>query len=308
MTERDDDILQDTAADLPQTSFYKSKEWLRQRALENRSDDAVFSAKSVDEVSQLDSLRDAISHFFDAHLPTFERISQNIKNFENGLHAFDGGKEEACKLFDPALFTLLIALREKLLHILEDPRQYQYKRDVEIQRDSPGWSLSSQLKILSQRAWAALEQTFAKIEESLRNFAMDVSAQQSRPDFFYRELESIYQGHRADHKLVVDTIKRQCPNYIAESLDVLNRFMASEAREAILGNSARLLELLIEPLSTLSTDLQALDFAMDRLDNLNTTAKCIRAGGEGARLATLNLITEQLRISLESMKPRIESH
>lgn len=306
MTERDDNISQDAAADLPHISFYKSKEWLRQRALEKSSTDMVLSAKSVDEVKHLDSLRDAISQFFDAHLPTFERISQNITKFEDGLHAFAGGKEEACKLFDPALFSLLIALREKLLHILETPRHY--KRDVEIQRETPGWSLSSQLKILSQRAKAALQQTVAKIEESLRNFATDVSPQRSKPDFSYRALESIYQGHRADQKLVVDAIKRQCPNYVAESLDVLNRFMASEARAAILGNSERLRELLIVPLSTLSTDLQALDFAMDRLDNLNTTAKCIRAGGEDARLAALNLIEEQLRISLESMKPRIESH
>ena len=306
MTERDDNILQDAAADLPHASFYKSKEWLRQQALEKSSADAVFSAKSVDEVQQLDSLRDAISCFFDAHLPTFERISQNIRKFEDGLHTFAGGKEEACKLFDPALFTLLIALREKLLHILQNPRQY--KRDVEIQRETPGWSLSSQLKILSQRAKASLQQTLAKIEESLKNFATDVSPKRSRPDVVYRELESIYQGHRADHKSVVEAIKRQCPNDIAECVDVLNRFMASVARAAIVGNSERVRELLIVPLSTLSTDLQALDFAIDRLDNLNTTAKCIRAGGEDARLATLNLITEQLRIGRESMKPRIESH
>ena len=301
MTERDDKVLQDATADLAHTSFYESKEWLRQQARENRSADGVFPTKSGDDVRQLESLRDAISFFCDAHLATFERISQNITQFENGLHTFPGGTEEACKLCDPALLTFLKALRGKLLRILGNPRDFQ--RDVEIQRETPG----TELKILSQRTKAALQQSIAKIEESLRNSATGTSAQQSIPDWLYRDLESIYQGHRADNKSVVDSIKRLCPAHIVETVKVLNLFMASEAKALSLGNSERIHELFIRPLSNLSAELGALDFAMERLDSLNTAAKCIRAGGEEAKLATIHLITEKLRISMDPTKPRIES-
>lgn len=306
MTERDDNVVQDAAADSAYRSFYKSKEWLRQEARDNRSDDAVFSVKSADEVMHLDALRDAISRFFDVHLPSFEQISRNIKKFEEGLHVLPGGKEEAVRLCDPALFALLTAVQERLLPILENPRGY--KRDVEIQRQDSGQSFGGQLRILSQRSRAAIQQTISKIGESLGKFVTDASPRQSRPDWFYTELESIYQGHRAEKKSVIDAVRRHCPSHIADILDALNGFMASEAKAAIFGNTERLRELLIVPLSGLVTDLEALDLAMERLENLDTTAKCIRAGGEDARLAAVNLVTEQLRIARESMKPGIESH
>ena len=303
MTERDDREIQDAAGDLRHRSLYKSREWLKEEASDNRSDDTLFSPKSMEESQQLDTLRDAIGVFFEMHCPTFQRTSQDIEKFQEGLRSLSGGKDEVCKLLDTALIDLLKALREKLVNMVERP--WDYKREVETQLPTSGTSLSNELRFLSQRARAAAQRSVAKAEESLSKSAEDTTPGLSMQESCFRDLESIYQGHRAEHKLAVDAIKRQCPSDVAESLNALNRFMASEAGSRVLAISEVVRETLIAPIGIILTDLQVLDNAMGQLAELNSSAKCIRAGGEVARLAVQSLITEQLRISRAAVNPRI---
>lgn len=304
MSERDDEVLQNAAEDLPHRSLYKSKEWARQQALENRSDDISFPAKSSVQIQQLNVLRDAIRHFFDRHLPTFDRVSDNIRKLCDGLHALLDGKDETSKLVDPALLKFLKALQEKLVHVREN--RIQYERDVETQLPTNGSSLAYDLKQVSERANAAALRTVAMVEESLRNLATGSSPRFRMPPYLFRQLESIYQGHWADKKSLVDNIMRQCPSDVAEILNALNRLMTAESTAQFLANPDRIRESLIIPLGKLSADLGALDRAMEDLGNLNISAKCIRQEGEVAALAARHLIAEQLRISLESTIHRIE--
>jgi hypothetical protein len=305
VTEREDKELQDAAGDLRHASLYGSREWAKQQRLDNRNTDASFSGKPLDEVQQLDSLRDAIDRFFDSHLPIFGRITQSIRAFESGLSTLPGGKDEAAKLGDRSLFVVLGSLRTRLQSILDNP--VLYKRDVETQRPTNGSSLSSDLKILCRQARAASQQSVAKIEESLGKLGADIMPEGSVPASSYRDLEAIYQGHRPDQQTRVDAIKRHCPDYVVECLNTLNRFMASEASTEVVVYSERVRELMVGPLGRLSTEIDALDLAMERLSNLNTTARCIRAGGDDARLAVQNLLMEGLRIGRDSESLRIES-